>query len=69
MPRYARPDPVRRRETELELCRAEAQNHRHRLALYRARVLSSRPTSPGRLRGLRETSAAAAARLTRLGGR
>ena len=69
MPRNARPDPVRRRETELELGRAEARYHRDRLALYRARVLSSKPTSPKRLRELRETSAAADARLNRLEGR
>jgi hypothetical protein len=47
-------------ESRLE---AEARYHRDRLALYRARVFSSKPTSPTRLRELERTSRAADARL------
>ena len=47
-------------ETRLE---AEARYHRERLALYRARVYNSKPTSLGRLRELERTSDAADARL------
>lgn len=42
---------------------AEARYHRDRLALYRARVVSSKPTSPSRLRELERTSRTADARL------
>jgi hypothetical protein len=38
---------------------AEARYHRDRLALYRARTLSSKSTSPGRLRELERASRAA----------
>jgi hypothetical protein len=48
---------------------AEARYHRDRLALYRARVVSARPTSPGRLRELELISAAADARLRHAQGR
>jgi hypothetical protein len=51
------PDPA---ESRLE---AEARYHRDRLALYRARVYNSKPTSPSRLRELERTSRAADARL------
>jgi hypothetical protein len=49
----------------LQRLEAEARYHRDRLALYRARVMSARPTSPGRLRELERISAAADARLHR----
>jgi hypothetical protein len=42
---------------------AEARYHRDKLALYRARIVSSKPTSPYRLRELERTSRAADARL------
>lgn len=48
---------------ELQRLEAEARYHRDRLALYRARVTSVHPTSPGRLRELQQISAAADARL------
>ena len=48
---------------ELQRLQAEAQYHRDRLALYRARLHSTRPTSPQRLRELERTSAAADERL------
>jgi hypothetical protein len=51
------PDPAASR---LE---AEARYHRERLALYRARVYNSRPTSLTRLRELERTSRAADERL------
>jgi hypothetical protein len=47
-------------ESRLE---AEARYHRDRLALYRARVYNSKPTSPTRLRELERTSRAADARV------
>jgi hypothetical protein len=47
-------------ESRLE---AEARYHRDRLALYRARVYNSKPTSPSRLRELERTSRAADTRL------
>jgi hypothetical protein len=48
---------------------AEARYHRDRLALYRARLLSSKSASPGRLRELERISRAADARLRSSGGR
>ncbi len=48
---------------ELERLEAEAGYARDRLALYRARVLTARPSSPVRLRELQRTSDAADARL------
>ena len=54
------------RESRLE---AEARYHRDRLALYRARVFNSKPTSPSRLRELERTSRAADARLQAAKGR
>ena len=48
---------------ELERLEAEAGYARDRLALYNARVVTARPSSPGRLRELQRTSDAADARL------
>jgi hypothetical protein len=48
---------------DLQELEAEARYHRDRLALYRARVLSSKPTSVTRLRELERISEAADARL------
>jgi hypothetical protein len=53
-------------ESRLE---AEARYHRERLALYRARVYNSKPTSQGHLRELERTSRAADARLHTARGR
>jgi hypothetical protein len=53
----------RTRESILE---AEARYHRERLALYRARVLTGKPTSHVRLQELERTSAGADARLRHL---
>jgi hypothetical protein len=48
---------------DLNELEAQARYHRDRLALYRARVVSAKPTSPARLRDLERASAAADARL------
>jgi hypothetical protein len=48
---------------DLHELEAQARYHRDRLALYRARVLSAKPTSAARLRELQRASAAADARL------
>ena len=48
---------------ELERLEAEARYHRDRLALYRARIVSGRATSPGRLRELERDAAFADDRL------
>lgn len=48
---------------DLPQLEAEARHHRDRLALYRARVSSSRPTSLTRLRELERISTAADERL------
>jgi hypothetical protein len=48
---------------DLDELEAQAKYHRDRLALYRARTLSARPTSSVRLRDLQRASAAADARL------
>jgi hypothetical protein len=48
---------------DLQELEAQARYHRDRLALYRARVLSAKPTSAARLRELQRVSAAADARL------
>jgi hypothetical protein len=47
-------------ESRLEV---EARQHRDQLALYRARILNSRTTSPSRLRALERNSRGADARL------
>ena len=52
--------PDRAESSRLE---AEARYHRDRLALYRARILSSNPAAPGRLRELERASRAADERL------
>jgi hypothetical protein len=52
-----------RSEADLSILEAEARYHRDRLALYRARVLSAKATSSGRLRELEQAAASAAARL------
>jgi hypothetical protein len=49
--------------SDISILEAEARYHRERLALYRARVLTAKPTSPSRLRELERRAAAAAARL------
>ncbi len=70
--RVRAPAPVRRKTptaaereaaNELERLEAEASYHRDRLALYHARVITARPSSPARLRELQRTSEAADARL------
>jgi hypothetical protein len=48
---------------DLHELEAEARYHRDRLALYRARVLSAKPTSAARLRELQQISTAADTRL------
>jgi hypothetical protein len=53
---------------DLERLEAEAQYHRERLALYRARVYGGKLTSETRLRELQRTSEAADARLRAAGG-
>ena len=53
---------------DLERLEAEAQYHRERLALYRARVYGGRLTSETRLRELQRTSQAADARVRAAGG-
>lgn len=47
----------------LEELRLDARHERNRLALYRAKVLSARPTSPARLRELERSCARAEERL------
>ena len=47
-------------ESRLE---AQARDHRERLAVYRARVVGAKQTSPSRLHDLERTSRAADARL------
>jgi hypothetical protein len=49
----------------LEELFAQAKHARERHSLYRAKTLSSRPTSPGRLRDLKRASTAATARAER----
>ena len=49
----------------IEELRAETQYHSDRLALYRARVLTARPTSSARLRELERAAASARQRLDR----
>ena len=56
-------DHSHRSEADLSILEAEARYHRERLALYRARVVSAKPTSSGRLQELEPAAAAATARL------
>ncbi|MDP2712389.1 MAG: hypothetical protein Q8O56_14340 [Solirubrobacteraceae bacterium] len=63
-----RPQPdARERERQaqrtLEVLEAEARHHRQRLALYNARMLTGKPSSPMRLEELKRVSAGADARL------
>jgi hypothetical protein len=57
------PDPPPLPRADLPELEAQARHHRNRLALYRAKVSSARPTSPERLHELEKTSAAADERL------
>ena len=64
--RPATPRPIARAALpapDLQELEAQARYHRDRLALYRARVLSAKPTSAARLRELQRISTAADARL------
>ena len=66
VPRSATPRAVARAALpapDLQELEAQARYHRDRLALYRARVQSAKPTSATRLRELERASAAADARL------
>lgn len=62
-PPSARAAPSPSPDPELARLEAEARYHRDRLALYRARVYASKPTSNARLRELERASAFADARL------
>jgi hypothetical protein len=64
-------DRGRRHSSALEVsaAEAEARYHAERLALYKARVFSGRPTSPGRLRELEREALRANAWARRLRGR
>jgi hypothetical protein len=61
--------PVALPGPDLKALEAEAHYHRDRLALYRARVLSAKPSSAARLRELEQISTAADARLRHAAGR
>jgi hypothetical protein len=50
-------------DAELARLEAEADHHRRRLELYRAKAYGMRPTSPVRMRELERQAAAAADRL------
>jgi hypothetical protein len=63
------PEARRRADADLAIVEAEARYHRERLALYRARVLSAKPTSLGRLRELERKAADAETRLRVTRGR
>ena len=60
-PRDARDRPSS--PPSLDELRVEALYHRDRLALYRAKVLTGRPTTPTRLRELERAAASSKARL------
>jgi hypothetical protein len=62
-------EPTRRTPSDVPQLETEPRYRRDRLALSRARVVSARPTSPGRLRELERISAAADARLRHAQGR
>lgn len=49
----------------LDELRADADYHRRRLALYRAKVYGPRPTSPSRLRELEQAAALSDSHLRR----
>jgi hypothetical protein len=57
------------REPSLEELRAEARYHRDRFALYRARALTGRITTPERMRELERAAVSAQSRLDRATGR
>jgi hypothetical protein len=63
------PEGEPRSGADLRRLEAEARYHRDRLALYRARVLTAKPTSAMRLRELERTSSAADARVRHARGR
>jgi hypothetical protein len=63
------PGARRRADADLAIVEAEARYHRDRLALYRARALSAKPTSPARLRELERAAASAETRLRLARGR
>jgi hypothetical protein len=54
---------------DVSIANAEARYHRERLALYRARVHSGKPTSVGRLQELERNAARADAWARRVEGR
>jgi hypothetical protein len=54
---------------DVSVAEAEARYHRDRLALYKARVHTGKPTSLTRLRELERTAERAAARARRVRGR
>lgn len=56
-------EQARQAQRSLEVLEAEAQHHRQRLALYTARMLTGKPSSPLRLEELKRISAGADARL------
>jgi hypothetical protein len=63
-PEAPRPEvPAALPRPDLVQLEAEARYHRDRLRIYRGRVVSSKPSSPGRLRELERTSVAADERL------
>ena len=53
--------PDRGSRRELAVAEAEARYHGERLALYKARVLTGKPTSPARLKELERSAAHSAA--------
>jgi predicted component of type VI protein secretion system len=63
-PRVAPAQSATMAPPDVDQLEAEERYHRERLALYRARSYSSRPTSPTRLRELGRIWEAAKARLT-----
>ena len=61
--------PYEAGDADITIVEAEARYHRDRLALYRARVMSAKPTSNGRLRELERKAADAETRLRLARGR
>ena len=57
------------REPSLDELRVEARYHRDRFALYRARALTGRLTTPERMRALERAAKSAQSRLERALGR
>jgi hypothetical protein len=54
---------------DVTVAEAEARYHAERLALYKARALTGKPTSPGRLRELERNAERAGERARQLRGR